>query len=76
MSMTKKTVPLNTVDGCCKCLFTRYGRLGWENFLGRIIGGGWDVQMTSIMEIYEQRSSLQDSGEGYSDESESGLLSP
>ncbi len=48
-----KTIPLNTVDGCHKTLHTRLGRLSWENFLGRIEHGGWDSQMTSIMEIYE-----------------------
>lgn len=47
-----KIVPINTVDGLCKCITTRQGRLGWENFLGRLEHGGWDTQMTSIMEVY------------------------
>ena len=51
---TKRIVPLNTnIDGCHKTIYSRMGRLGWENFLGRLEHGGWDCQMTSIMEIYE-----------------------
>lgn len=46
-----RVIPLNTVDGCCKCLVTRMGRLSWENFLGRLEHGGWDSKMTSVMEI-------------------------
>ena len=46
-----RVIPINTVDGCCKCICARMGRLGWENFLGRLEHGGWDTQMTSIMEI-------------------------
>lgn len=46
-----RVIPINTVDGCCKCIYTRMGRLSWENFLGRLEHGGWDTQMTSIMEI-------------------------
>ena len=49
----KKVIPINTADGVCKCLTTRQGRLGWENYLGRMEHGGWDCQMTSIMEVYE-----------------------
>lgn len=52
----KKVIAINTVGGVCKTLFTRYGRLGWENFLGRMEHGGWDCQMTSIMEVYEEDS--------------------
>lgn len=51
----KKIIPLNTTsDGCCKTIFTRIGRLSWENFLGRLEHGGWDCQMTSILEVYEE----------------------
>jgi len=39
-------------DGTCKTIFTRYGRLSWENFLGRLEHGGWDTQMTSILETW------------------------
>lgn len=47
-------VPINTTeDGCHKTIYSRMGRLSWENFLGRMEHGGWDCQMTSIMEIYE-----------------------
>jgi len=54
----KKTVPINTTaDGCCKTIYTRLGRLSWENYLGRLQGGGWDCQMTSILEIWTKESS-------------------
>ena len=47
-------IPINTtIDGCHKTIYSRMGRLSWENFLGRIEHGGWDCQMTSILEIYE-----------------------
>lgn len=46
-------IPINTADGCCKCLITRVGRLGWENYLGRVEHGGWDSQFTCILEVYE-----------------------
>lgn len=50
----KTIVPLNaTKDGCHKTIYSRMGRLSWENFLGRIEHGGWDCQMTSILEVYE-----------------------
>ena len=49
----KKVIPLNTVDGCSKCIYARLGRLSWENYLGRLEHGGWDTQMTSIMEVEE-----------------------
>lgn len=52
----KRVLPINTVEGVCKCLFTRIGRLSWENYLGRLEHGGWDTQMTSIMEVYEEES--------------------
>ena len=39
-------------DGTCKTIFARLGRLSWENYLGRLEHGGWDCQMTSIMEIW------------------------
>lgn len=41
-------------DGCCKTIFSRLGRLSWENYLGRMEHGGWDCQMTSILEVYEE----------------------
>ena len=41
-------------DGNCKTIFTRYGRLSWENFLGRLEHGGWDCQMTCVAEVYEK----------------------
>lgn len=47
-----KRIVLNGIDGCCKCIYSRMGRLSWENFLGRLEHGGWDTQMTSILEIY------------------------
>ena len=50
-----KKIPLNTIDGCHKTIYSRMGRLSWENYLGRIEHGGWDCQMTSIMEVYEER---------------------
>ena len=47
--------PMNTdKDGNCKTIFTRYGRLSWENFLGRLEHGGWDCQMTCVAEVYEK----------------------
>lgn len=50
-----KVIPINTDrDGVCKCITTRQGRLGWENYLGRLEHGGWDCQMTCIMEIEEK----------------------
>ena len=45
--------------GACKCLFARLGRMGWENFLGRLEHGGWDTQMTSIMEVYEKDDTVE-----------------
>ena len=51
--MKKRKVAINTTGGVCKTLYSRYGRLSWENFLGRLENGGWDCQITSIMEIYE-----------------------
>lgn len=48
-----RRIPLNTVDGCHKTIYSRMGRLSWENYLGRIEHGGWDCQMTSIMEVYD-----------------------
>lgn len=45
--------PINTVDGCCKTIFTRVGRLSWENLLGRLEHGGWDTQFTSILVLLE-----------------------
>lgn len=49
----KKIVLLNTTkDGCHKTIYSRMGRLSWENLLGRLEHGGWDCQMTSILEIY------------------------
>lgn len=50
----KTIVPINTTtDGCHKTIYSRVGRLGWENYLGRFEHGGWDCQMTSILEIYD-----------------------
>lgn len=34
-----KKIPLHTTKSLCKTLFSRYGKMGWENFLGRMIGG-------------------------------------
>jgi len=51
-----KKIPLNTIDGCHKTIYSRMGRLSWENYLGRIEHGGWDCQMTSIMEVYDDDS--------------------
>ncbi len=66
--MKKTIVPLNTtLDGCHKTIYSRMGRLSWENFLGRIEHGGWDCQMTSILEITEddvQGDTTQTSGSG------------
>lgn len=46
---------INTdVDGCCKTLYARVGRLSWENYLGRLEHGGWDSQMTCIMEYTDE----------------------
>lgn len=39
-----RVIPINTVDGCCKCLVTRMGRLSWENFLGRLEHGGLGLE--------------------------------
>lgn len=47
-------IPINDVVGCCKTILARYGRLGLENFLGRLEHGGWDSRMTAIMEIVEE----------------------
>ena len=58
----KKMIPMNTIEGCCKCVFTRYGRLGWENFLGRLSHGGWDTQMTSIMEVEDVNTDKPNAG--------------
>lgn len=52
-----KLIPINTdTDGNCKCITTRQGRLGTENYLGRLEHGGWDCQMTSILEIWTKES--------------------
>jgi hypothetical protein len=56
-----KKIPLNTVDGCHKTIYSRMGRLSWENYLGRIEHGGWDCQMTSIMEVYDDSDTGSDS---------------
>ena len=49
-----KPIPINTdKDGVCKTITTRQGRLSVENYLGRMEHGGWDCQMTAILEIYE-----------------------
>ena len=54
-----RTIPINTdIAGNCKCITTRQGRLGWENYLGRMEHGGWDCQMTSIIEVYEETDEL------------------
>lgn len=44
-------------DGTCKTIFTRLGRLSWENFLGRLEHGGWDCQMTSVLEVWTSEPS-------------------
>lgn len=59
-------IPMNTVGGVCKTLTTRDGRLGWENYLGRLEHGGWDCQMTSILEIYEDIEDTKCDKEGIS----------
>lgn len=56
-----KKIPLNTIDGCHKTIYSRMGRLSWENYLGRIEHGGWDCQMTSIMEVYDDSDTGSDS---------------
>ena len=61
----KKIIPLNTTrDGCHKTVYARTGRLGWENYLGRLEHGGWDCQMTSILEIYEDTEDTSSDKEG------------
>ena len=62
---------LNTdADGCCKCIYARMGRLSWENFLGRLEHGGWDSQMTCILEYtYEEDSDKHDRGRDMPDDS-------
>lgn len=50
-----RRIAINTVGGCHKTIYSRMGRLSWENFLGRIEHGGWDCQMTSMIEIYDER---------------------
>lgn len=59
--MMMRRIPLNTVDGCHKTIYSRMGRLSWENYLGRIEHGGWDCQMTSIMEVYDDSDTGSDS---------------
>jgi len=54
--------PINTDRrGLCKTIYGRMGRLSWENYLGRMENGGWDTQMTCIMEI----DNGSDSGDGW-----------
>ena len=60
----KTVIPINTAGGVCKCIYARLGRLSWENYLGRLEHGGWDCQMTSIMEVYEEQTIDADNGEG------------
>lgn len=57
-------MPINTASDVCKCLTTRQGRLGWENYLGRLEHGGWDSQMTCIMEIYDRVDTDRESPSG------------
>lgn len=45
-----------SVGGVCKCIYARYGKLSWENFLGRLEHGGWDCQMTCVMEINDEET--------------------
>jgi hypothetical protein len=59
----KKKIPLNTVDGVCKTLTTRDGRLGWENYLGRLEHGGWDSMMTCVMEVWYEGSVADTAGD-------------
>ena len=48
-----KPIPLNTdKNNNCKTITTRQGRLGWENYLGRLEHGGWESFMTCILEIW------------------------
>jgi hypothetical protein len=52
-----KRVPINTdKDGCHKTIYSRIGRLSWENFLGLLEHGGWDSQMTCLLEIYPEET--------------------
>lgn len=46
-------IPMNTIDGNCKTIYARCGRLSWENFLGRLEHGGWDCQFTAVVEVQE-----------------------
>lgn len=58
-------LPINTTaDGCHKTIYSRIGRLSWENFLGRFEHGGWDCQMTSILEIYDNTEDTTGDEEG------------
>lgn len=64
----RKMRAINTdADGCCKCIYARMGRLSWENFLGRLEHGGWDSQMTCIMEYEEDIRSIPCKGRERSD---------
>ena len=58
----KSVVILNWIDGCSKCIYSRMGRLSWENYLGRMEHGGWDCQMTSIMEVYDDCEEVSEGG--------------
>lgn len=40
------------LDGTCKTIYARLGRLSWENYLGRLEHGGWNTQMTCILEVW------------------------
>lgn len=40
------------LDGTCKTIYARIGRLSWENYLGRLEHGGWDTQMTCILGVW------------------------
>jgi hypothetical protein len=52
-----RILPLHRgVGGVCKCIYARYGKLSWENFLGRLEHGGWDCQMTCVMEINDEET--------------------
>jgi len=53
-SLKCRTILNPCKGGICKTIYSRVGRLSWENYLGRLEHGGWDCQMTSILEVYEE----------------------
>ena len=55
--LRSRTILNTCLDGTCKTIYSRMGRLSWENFLGRIENGGWDCQMTSVLEVWTSEPS-------------------